>query len=199
MSDSPLVDIVRLSPNSMGRATKIDTITPHTMNVDQSVEACGAYFQMRSAKASSNYGIDTQGRVGLYVPEARRSMASNNWRNDDRAITIEVATDGPGPEYHVSDQALAKFVDLCVDICQRNGIDALRYTGDTSGNVTLHKWFVCKPCPSPYFEARLPELIEEINRRLRAAKARPKPPRGLIEHDEQAKAMPPGIFRVLHE
>ena len=83
MGYSDLVDHIRLSPNSMARGSRIDTITIHMMGNNQSIEACGAYFSMKSAKASSNYGIGSDGRVGLFVDEDRRSQCSHSWQNDD--------------------------------------------------------------------------------------------------------------------
>lgn len=168
MSNSNLVDYTRISPNSMARGSKIDTITIHMMATNQSIESLGAYFAMRKAKASSNYGIGNDGRVGLYVDESRRSMCSSNWRNDDRAVTIEVANDGGAPDYHVSDTALEKLVELCVDICRRNGIDRLNYTGDATGNLTMHKWFAATSCPGPYLGSKFPWIAEEVNKQLQA-------------------------------
>lgn len=166
MSNSKLVDVTIISPNSSARTAKIDTITIHHMACNLSVEACGAGFQAKSRKASSNYGIGTDGRVGLYVDESRRAWTSSNWENDNRAVTIEVANDGGAPDWHVSDKALAKTIDLCVDICQRNGIKKLNYTGDTSGNLTMHKWFAATACPGPYLGGKFPYIAEEVNRRL---------------------------------
>lgn len=169
MSNSKLVDVTIISPNSSARTAKIDTITIHHMACNLSVEVCGAGFQAKSRKASSNYGIDTDGRVGLYVDESRRAWTSSNRDNDNRAITIEVANDGGSPDWHVSDKALAKTIDLCVDICQRNGIKKLNYTGDTSGNLTMHKWFAATACPGPYLGGKFPYIAQEVNKRLSAS------------------------------
>lgn len=170
MSNSHLVEYTVISPNKTLRASKIDRITPHIMGVDHSLEVLGAYFQSRASKASSNYGIDSDGRVALYVPENYRSQCSDEWENDERAITVEIANDGAGPDYHVSDAAIAKFIDLCVDVCQRHEIPELNFTGDESGNVTLHKWYAAKPCPGPYLESKIPYIVTEVNKRLKGDK-----------------------------
>lgn len=163
---SKLADAVILSPNRMLRASKVCRVSPHCMAVNHSVEVCGAYFQSRASECSANYGIDSQGRVACYVPEDWRSQCSDNWRNDDMAITIEIANDGPGPEFHASDAAMAKLADLCEDICRRYGFP-LNYTGDETGNVTLHRWYMPgKDCPGPYIESQLPWLQDEVNHRL---------------------------------
>jgi hypothetical protein len=130
------------------------------------VEQCGGVFAPSSRKASANYGIGTDGRVGLYVDEANRSWCSANSANDNRAVTIEVANDEVGGDWHVSDTALAKLIDLCVDICQRNSIARINYTGDKSGNLTMHKWFAATACPGPYLESKFPYIAEQINARL---------------------------------
>ncbi|MEG0897421.1 MAG: N-acetylmuramoyl-L-alanine amidase, partial [Ruthenibacterium sp.] len=109
----------------------------HHMAGNLSAEQCGALFATAKRRASSNYGIGTDGRVGLYVDEANRSWCSSDAANDHRAVTIEVANDQIGGNWHVSDTALAKLVELCTDICRRNGIKQLRYTGDKFGNLTI--------------------------------------------------------------
>jgi hypothetical protein len=123
-------------------------------------------FAKASKKASSNYGIGTDGRVGLYVDEANRSWCSSSADNDHRAVTIEVANDEIGGNWHVSDVALAKLIDLCVDICKRNGIEKLNFTGDKSGNLTMHKWFRATTCPGPYLESKFPYIADQVNKRL---------------------------------
>lgn len=167
MSNSKLVNYTKLSPNcNKPRNHKIDKITIHHMAGKLTVEQCGEIFAPSSRQASSNYGIDSDGRVGMYVEEANRSWCSSNAENDHRAVTIEVANDGGAPDWHVSDKALAKLIELCVDICQRNGIEKLNYTGDKSGNLTMHKWFAATACPGPYLESKFPYIAEQVNKQL---------------------------------
>ncbi len=167
MSNSRLVNYTRLSPNHSGRRNhKIDTITIHHMAGNLSVETCGSVFAPRSRGASSNYGIDSNGRVGMYVEECNRSWCSSSSANDNRAVTIEVANDQIGGNWHVNDRALAKIIDLCVDICKRNGISRLNYTGDTRGNLTKHCWFASTNCPGPYLGSKFPYIAAEVNKRL---------------------------------
>ena len=167
MSNSRLVNYVNLSPNcNAPRNNRINKITVHHMAGNLSVEQCGNIFANRNRQASSNYGIGSDGRVGLYVDEANRSWCSSNGDNDHQAITIEVANDVIGGNWHVSDVALAKLIDLCVDICERNNIDRLVFTGNASGNLTLHKYFAATMCPGPYLESKMPYIAQEVNRRL---------------------------------
>ena len=166
MSNSTLADIVMLSPNSSPRTAKIDTITIHHMATVSSAEACAASFLPTSRKASANYCIGNEGDVALSVDESRRAWTSSNAANDNRAITIEVSNSERGGDWPVSDAALNKLLDLCEDICRRNGIERLSYTGDLSGNMTLHKWFASTACPGPYLESKMPWIAEEVNRRL---------------------------------
>lgn len=167
MSNSPLVNYTKISPNSSNpRNHKIDKITIHHMAGNLSVETCGEVFQPTSRQASSNYGIGSDGRVGMYVEEKNRAWTSGNRENDNRAVTIEVANDGGAPNWHVSDAALAKTIELCVDICKRNGIARLNYTGDKSGNLTMHKWFQSTNCPGPYLGSKFQYIADEVNKRL---------------------------------
>ncbi len=168
MSNSPLVDYTKISPNSSARTAKISKITIHHMAGNLSVESCGNVFQTTSRQASSNYGIGTDGRVGLYVDESRRAWTSSNRDNDNCAVTIEVANDGGAPDWHVSNKALAKTIDLCEDICRRNGIKKLNFTGDRAGNLTMHKWYANTLCPGPYLESKFQYIADEVNERLSA-------------------------------
>lgn len=133
---------------------------------DLSVEACGKVFQPKSRKASSNYGIGSDGRVGLYVEEKDRSWASSNAANDNMAVTIEVADCTPAPNWSVSDKAYKKLIDLCVDICERNGIKELVWTGDKNGSLTVHRFFKATECPSEYLMTKMPEIAKAVNERL---------------------------------
>ena len=154
MSNSSLVNYVKLSPNYSSRnGIKITKITIHHMAGDLSVEVCGNVFQNR--EASANYAIGSDGRVGLYVDECNRAWTSSSYDNDRQAITIEVANDSGAPNWHVGNKAMAKLIDLCVDICQRNGIKKLNYTGDKTGNLTMHKMFAATVCPRPIFRKQV--------------------------------------------
>lgn len=167
MSNSKLICYTRLSPNcNKPRSRKIDTITIHHMAGNLTVEQCGEVFAPVSRQASSNYGIGSDGRIALYVDEENRSWCSSSAENDHRAVTIEVANDGGEPDWHVSDKALASLINLCVDICRRNGIKKLNYTGDKSGNLTMHKWFAATGCPGPYLSGKFPYIANEVNKRI---------------------------------
>lgn len=107
------------------------------------------FLLIPNAQASANYGIGYDARVGMYVEEKNRAWTSSNANNDHQAITIEVANDGGTPNWHVSDKVISKLIELCVDICKRNGITKLNYTGSANGNLTLHKFFAATVCPRP--------------------------------------------------
>lgn len=169
MSNSKLVDYTRISPNSTNpRNHKIDTITIHHVAGVASVEQLGSIFSNPGRQASSNYGIGSDGRVGLYVDEANRSWCSSNRENDHRAITIEVSNSSTGGNWPVSQPVMEKLIDLCVDICRRNDIKMLNFTGDKSGNLTMHKWFAATACPGPYLESKFQYIADEVNKRLGA-------------------------------
>ena len=166
MSNSSLVNYTKLSPNYSERKDTIKKITIHHMAGNLSVETCGNVFASSSRQASSNYGIGSDGRVGMYVEEKNRSWCSSNASNDHQAVTIEVANDRIGGDWHISDTALAKLIELCVDICKRNGIEKLNYTGDVNGNLTRHNMFVATTCPGPYLQSKFEYIAEEVNKKL---------------------------------
>ena len=164
--NSTRISYTLLSPNCSARTADIDTITIHHMAGNLSLQSCGNIFQNPSRQASANYGIDSEGNIGLYVPESHRAWTSANRENDNRAVTIEVANDGGAPHWHVSEKALEALVDLCADICRRNGIRSLRYTGNTKGNLTRHNMFAATTCPGPYLESKFPEIARKVNEKL---------------------------------
>jgi LysM repeat protein len=140
-----------------------------------SVETCGNIFQRKGRNASSNYGIGSDGRIGLYCHEKDRSWCSSNRENDHRAITIEVANDG-GAEtgWHISDTAMDSLIKLCADICKRNGINKLVWSdkksdrvGHKNGvNMTCHRDFAAKACPGDYIYSKEGYIAAEVNKLL---------------------------------
>jgi hypothetical protein len=151
------------------RNHKIDKITIHHMAGNLTLAACCSSVQSRGG--STNYMIDSNGKIGVMIDEQYRAWTSNSPENDHRAVTIEVANDGGEPNWHVSDKALAAVIKLCVDICKRNGIKKLNYTGNTSGNLTMHKMFYATACPGPYLGGKFPYIASEVNKQLGSSTA----------------------------
>ena len=172
-TNSPLVNYTRISPNkTTNRNHAIDTITIHCVVGQCSIETLGAIFSKPSKQASSNYGIGYDGRIGMYVEEKDRSWCSSSGSNDNRAITIEVASDITSP-YAVNSKAYASLIKLVTDICKRNGIKELKWKADKSligqvdkQNMTVHRWFANKSCPGEYLYSRMGKIAEEVNKNL---------------------------------
>ena len=166
-TNSPMVSYTKLSPNHSGQRThSIDRITPHCVVGQCSVETLGRIFTPTSKQASSNYGIGLDGRVGMYVEEKNRSWCSSSNANDQRAVTIECASDSTEP-YAFKDVVYQTLIKLCVDICQRNGKTKLLWLGDKDKTLnyapkanemilTVHRWFANKSCPGNWMYAHYP-------------------------------------------
>ncbi len=173
-TNSSLVSYIKLSPNKTSpRNHAIDTITIHCMAGNLSIETCGNVFAPTSRKASSNYGIGSDGRIAMYVEEKDRSWCSSNAANDHRAVTIEVANDGGAPDWHVSDKAMTALINLVADICKRNNIKELKWQGNKAligqinkQNMTVHRWFAAKACPGNYLYNKHGYIADEVNKKL---------------------------------
>ena len=172
MSNSKLISYTKISPHRTSpRNHKIDTITIHCVVGQCAVEPLGELFQAK--EASSNYGIGYDGKIAMYVEEKDRSWCSSNASNDNRAITIECASDAYEP-YAINDKVYKSLIKLCVDICKRNGIKELKWKADKSligqvdkQNMTVHRWFnAYKSCPGEYIYSRLGKIAAEVNAQL---------------------------------
>lgn len=172
-TNSSLVKYTKLSPNHSGlRNHDIDTITIHCLVGHGTLEGIGEIFYPASRKASCNYAVDDDGRIGMYVEEKNRSWCTSSSSNDNRAITIEVACDAKDP-YKVTSGALSGLIKLCTDICERNNIKELLWKGDKNligqvnkQNMTVHRWFANKECPGDYLYAKHEYIAAEVNKLL---------------------------------
>lgn len=176
-TNSKLVSYKKLSPNHSGRRKhSIDRISPHCVVGQCTAEGLGSWFARSSTEASSNYGIDRDGRVGLYVEEKNRSWCTSSAANDNRAVTIECASDTREP-YAMNSKVYNTLVKLCVDICKRNGKKKLIWFGDKSKALnynpktdemvlTVHRWFANKSCPGNWLYSRLGKLASEVTKQL---------------------------------
>ena len=156
-TNSPLVAYTKLSPNHSGQRThSIDRITPHCVVGQLSAESICGCFTSTSRQASCNYGIGKDGRVSLCVEEKNRSWCSSSAANDQRAITIECASDLNHP-YAMNSAVYTSLINLCTDICKRNGKTKLLWLGDKNKTLnyapasdemvlTVHRWFANKSC-----------------------------------------------------
>ena len=193
MSNSKLVTYIKLSPNHSGARThSIDRITPHCVVGQLSVESLGSIFANPGREASSNYGIGSDGRVGMYVEEKNRSWCSSSNANDQRAVTIECASDTT-PPYAFNSTVYNKLIDLCVDICKRNGKTKLLFLGSIAKTdayspksnempLTAHRWFASTACPGEWMYLRLGELAAAVTKKLGGkppSVTPPKPSSGL--------------------
>ena len=170
MSNSPLISGTLLTENcSKPRKHKIDRITPHYMCWYTDAKTCCESFLPASRRASANYCIGKDGEIWLNVEEKNRAWTTGNSYNDNRAVTIECANFMSPENYGVlPNLTYRSLVLLCVDICQRNGIESINYTGDDSGNLTMHKWYQDTDCPGPWLSNHFEQLAIDINYRLHA-------------------------------
>ena len=199
-TNSGMVDYTRLSPNHSGQRTHaIDRISPHCVVGQCTAEGLGDWFAKSSTQASSNYGIDRNGRVGLYVEEKNRSWCTSSNANDQRAVTIECARDTKEP-YTMNSSVYATLIKLCTDICRRNGKTKLLWLEDKHKSlaydpaademvITVHRWFANKSCPGNWLYSRLGDLASKVTAALGSTTEAPAKP---VE-PEQPKAQ---IYRV---
>lgn len=176
-TNSPLVAYTKISPNQSGiRTHAIDRITPHCVVGQCTAESLGALFADPNRQASSNYGIDKDGRVGMYCEEANRSWCTSNRDNDQRAITVECASDTKHP-YAMYDAVYESLIELCTDICRRNGKKKLLWYADKATAlayepaademlITVHRWFANKSCPGDWLFSRLGDVATKVTAAL---------------------------------
>lgn len=172
-TNSPLVVYTNLSPNHSGQRThSIDRITPHCVVGQLSAESICGCFISTSRQASCNYGIGKDGRVSLCVEEKNRSWCSSSAANDQRAITIECASDRNHP-YAMNSAVYTSLINLCTDICKRNGKTKLLWLGDKNKTlnyapaademvITCHRWYSNKSCPGDWLYSRLGDLAAKV-------------------------------------
>lgn len=167
MSNSSLVTYKSLTSNmSKGRkGKKIDKIFVHHMAGNLSLQTCASVF--RNNPASAHYGIDAKGKIGQYVLEENTAWHCGDWNYNLRSIGIELANDGGAKtKWHVSDKTIAACIKLLVDICKRNGIKKLNYTGSLSGNLCMHCWTMATACPGGYMKTKFKYIAQEVNKEL---------------------------------
>lgn len=176
-TNSSLVTYTKLTKHHSGlRTHSIDRITPHCVVGQWTAKKIADYFYSTTRDASCNYGIGKDGDISLCVEEKNRSWCSSSNANDQRAITIECASDTKDP-YEMSDAVYNSLVNLCVDICKRNGKSKLLWLNDKTKSLnytpandemvlTVHRWFANKSCPGNWLYSRLGDLAKTVTKKL---------------------------------
>ena len=174
MSNSKLVTYKALTNNmTKGRGgKKIDKIFVHHMAGNLTVKQCGNVF--RSRAASAHYGVNGK-NIGQYVDESDTAWHCGNFKYNQRSIGIELANDqGASGKWHVSDKTIETAIKLISDICKRNGIKKLNYTGNLKGNLCMHCWVASTACPGSYLKTKFKYIADEVNKIL-SGKTQPVP------------------------
>lgn len=174
MADSKLATYTKISSHNSGKRTEpISKITIHHISGKMTAKQCADYFYSTDRSVSSNYTIGYDGSIAVSVHESDRAWTSSSRWNDQRAVTIEVSNDGGAPDWHVSDISMAALINLCADICKRNGIKKLYYDGTKNGTLTRHCMFSDTDCPGPYLKAKTDYICSEVNRRINGETVNP--------------------------
>ena len=171
---SPLSKYTKISPQHSARKHAIDTITIHCFVGEVRAFNGVEYFSSTEAavrRCSANYVVGVDGSIGCAVPEDLRSWCSSDQQNDDRAVTIEVASKTYEP-YKVSDAAYRSLIVLVADICKRNGIKKLVWSDNKDDrvnhrngcNMTVHRDYAAKACPGEYLYSRMATIADEVNK-----------------------------------
>ena len=152
MANSKLVTYRHITANQSGKRTqKISKITPHYMAAQWTGRQCADYFANTGRQASSNYCVGLHGDIAVSVDEDCRAWTSANEWNDQRAVTIEC---GNNPDSSLTASGYKALIDLCADICKRNGITP-HYDGTINGTITMHQQFSSTSCPGRWLTNKI--------------------------------------------
>ena len=165
--DSSLVDSAVWNNNYWIRTPyKQDKVFIHIMcAVRWTGDQCGRFF--KSAGVSSNYGIGYKGDICQYVEEKYGAWAQGSKIWNQKGISIELANSSGKPDWKISPETLQACIELVADIYKRNGFGLVRYTGDTSGNLCMHRWVASTSCPGPYVAGQFEYIADEANKLLK--------------------------------
>lgn len=152
----------------------IDKIALHHMAGKMTAKAC-AQMHYNTNGASANYYIGYDGEICLGVDESRRAWTTGSRECDSHAVTIECSNDINKEPWTVSDKSYNSTIRLIADICKRNGIKRVNFTGDKSGNLVMHKWYAATACPGTYLSGKFGDIANKVNAILAEIDPQPMP------------------------
>lgn len=163
MANSSLVDvIVRADPSNYtsGRGGyKINHITIHHMAGILTAAQCGNIFAKKGRNGSSNYGVGSDGKVGLYVNEGDRAWCDSNWLSNCTTVSIETSNCKTGGDWPISEKTFDKLVKLVADVAKRNGLGKLV----PGKNLTWHSMYTATTCPGNWLRNHMQDLANRAN------------------------------------
>lgn len=168
MSNSNLVTYKDTgSGNWNNRTASISGIIIHNAATVGTCEDLSEILSTTTA-GSFNYGIATDGTIGLYVDEMHRAWSTGNPEVDHKTVSIVVCNNALTKDYPISYATYNSLLDLCEDICRRNMISELKYTGNReNSNLYMHSWYADVDCPGQFLSKRYKSIAEEITSRLK--------------------------------
>lgn len=150
-------------------------IIPHHMAGNLTVEQF--YAIMKSARQMSpTVSIHTDGTVYAWVPEEMRPWTTGSYTADQDALTMEIANDEIGGDWHISDTAYNLAVAIAAEWCKRYGIDPYWKPG-AMGTIQEHKQWASTACPGPYMSRKIEsgQFEKDIRAILNPPAPTPKP------------------------
>lgn len=156
------------------KGNKITRIIPHHMAGNLSL-ATFNNIMASSRQMSPTVAVFSDGTVCAYVPEEKRPWTTGGWDADCCALTLEIANDQIGGEWHISDKAYKKAVEIMAEWCKRYNIDPV-YTYRGKG-INMHKDWANTACPGDYLTKKIKsgQLEKDIRAILNPVKPTPTP------------------------
>lgn len=170
-AESSLVTYVDWTKKYSSSNQKKTKITIHHMAGKMTAKQCIDLLKNSNRSASCQYAIGYDGGIAQAVHEKDRAWTSSSSWNDSRAITIEVSNSDCKEPWPISDAAYKALIELCADICVRNGITAVTYDGTKNAVLTEHRMFAATACPGTTIHNWLVsgKIAQDINARLGSA------------------------------
>ena len=132
---------------------KPNKIIPHHHAGNLSPQQFLAIMQS-TRQMSPTVSVHTNGVVYAWVPEEMRPWTTGSYAADQTALTLEIANDEIGGNWHISDKAYKLAVQICAEWCLRYGINPV-WKPNRQGTIQMHKEWANTACPGPYLSSKI--------------------------------------------
>lgn len=148
---------------------KPNKIIPHHHAGNLTVKQFLAIMQS-TRQMSPTVSVHTDGTVYAWVPEEMRPWTTGSYAADQTALTLEIANDQIGGNWHISDKAYNLAVQICAEWCKRYNIVPV-WKANRKGTIQMHKEWASTACPGPYLSNKITsgQFAADINAILNPA------------------------------